>query len=345
MTSRGPRRRATLAALLIFSHLFAVTATAQAADDEGTPVSVLIGDAVAEYDAGHFQEARALFRQAHERQPTARTLRGIGMCSFELRDYVEATRSLGASLRETRRPLTSEQKRHAELLLARAHTFVGRYVIKVKPASASLFVDGHPAELESDGVLLLAFGRHQLSLRCASCAPTEKEEDITVAGGEQKTIELALAPAPPPPLADTSGGNGAGSVGGGGAGTGSGAAGGTQPGGDADASAGRSSAHIWFTGAAIAAALGAGGSAVWWYNRNKELDTCRNPMPGEQCTTESTINGQRTTALGLTIGLGAAAVASGVVAGLLWPRGEQSASAPTVACLPGNNGVSCAFRF
>ena len=55
---------------------------ARAADDDQTPVSVLIGDAVAEYDAGHFQEARALFRQAHERQPTARTLRGIGMLNY-----------------------------------------------------------------------------------------------------------------------------------------------------------------------------------------------------------------------------------------------------------------------
>ena len=92
-----------------------------------TPVSVLIGDAVAEYDAGHFQEARALFRQAHESPPTARTLRGIGMCSFELRDYVEATRSLGASLRDTRRPLTERSRNGTRrLLLARAHTFVGR---------------------------------------------------------------------------------------------------------------------------------------------------------------------------------------------------------------------------
>ena len=106
---------------------------ARAGDDDSTPVSVLIGDAVAEYDAGHYQEARALFRQAHEKQPTARTLRGIGMCSFELRDYVEASRNLSASLRETRRPLTSEQKRHADALLARANTFIGRFTVKVQP--------------------------------------------------------------------------------------------------------------------------------------------------------------------------------------------------------------------
>jgi hypothetical protein len=267
------------------------------------------------------------------------------MCSFELRDYVEATRSLAASLRETRRPLTSEQKRHAELLLARAYTFVGRYTIKMKPAGASLFVDGHPAELEADGMLLLAFGRHQLSLRCASCAPTEKDEEINVSGGEQRTIELALAPAPPTPPPDTSGN---GTAGNGSGGAGNGLAGGlTQPGGDTDVSAGRSSSHLWFMGGAIAAALGAGGSALWWRNRQNELDACRTGEIGGtmECTSEATIVGQRRTAIGLTIGLGAAAVVSGVVAGLLWPHSEQSASSPTVACLPGNNMVSCAFRF
>jgi len=207
MTSRHTRGRlALIAALVAFSG-----AAARAADDD-TPVAVLIGDAVAEYDAGHYQEARALFRQAHDKVPTARTLRGIGMASFELRDYVEAARALGASLRDQRRPLTPEQKRHAEALLARANTFVGRFTVKIKPESASLFVDGRPADVEPDGVVLLAFGRHQLSLRCASCAPAEKDEDVEVSGGEHKTIELALAPAPPP--GDLAGGAGAGATGG-----------------------------------------------------------------------------------------------------------------------------------
>jgi hypothetical protein len=236
MTFSLTRRHAAFVVLLVVS---GSAASARAADDDSTPVSVLIGDAVAEYDAGHFQEARALFRQAHERSPTARTLRGIGMCSFELRDYVEAARSLAASLRDQRRPLTSEQKRHAEALLARTNTFIGRFSVKVKPTGASLFVDGHPAELEPDGGLLLAFGRHQLSLRCPSCAPTEKDEEINVAGGEHKEVELALAPAPPPAPRDTAGGSGTGT--GTAAGTGIGIVsppGGTEPGAE------RGSAHI-----------------------------------------------------------------------------------------------------
>ena len=334
MTFELTRPRVAFVALLI---TFAAGASAARAADEDTPVSVLIGDAVAEYDAGHFQEARALFRQAHEKSPTARTLRGIGMCSFELRDYVEATRALTASLRDQRRPLTAEQKRHAEALLARAHTFVGRFSVHVKPADASLFVDGHPAELEPDGVLLLPFGRHQLSLRCASCAPAEKDEDVDVSGGEHKEIELALAPAPAPATAsgDTAG---------------TGAAGGTvtQPGGERDASADRGHAHLWFTGAAVASALGAGGSALWWRDQQKQLDMCSDALArGDTCTGDDTVKGRRNIAMGLTIGLGAAAVATGIAAALLWPhtadRGAQTST--SMVCIPGDRMVSCAFRF
>jgi hypothetical protein len=337
MTFSDTRRQAALFVLLI---AVGAAATARAADDDTTPVSVLIGDAVAEYEAGHYQEARALFRQAHEKQPTARTLRGIGMASFELRDYVEAARALGASLRDQRRPLTPDQKKHAEALLARAHTFIGRFSVKFKPETASLFVDGHPAEIEPDGILLLAFGRHQLSLRCASCAPTEKDEDVEVSGGEHKTIELVLAPAPPAATADMTGG---------GAGAASGATGSTivvHPAGEHDVAVEASHAHVWLAGGAVVAALGAGGSALWWRDQQHQLDIChKNATATHVCDSESDITTQRKVAIGLTIGLGAAAVISGVAAALLWPRGEHDAAAPTVACVPTNNMVSCAFRF
>jgi hypothetical protein len=263
------------------------------------------------------------------------------MCSFELRDYVEATRALAASLRDQRRPLTAEQKRHAEALLARAHTFVGRFNVHVKPANASLFVDGHPAELEPDGVLLLSFGRHQLSLRCASCAPAEKDEDVDVSGGERRDIELALAPAlPTAPLTATGDAAGAGSSGG--------AA--TQPGGERDTSLERGHAHLWFTGAAVAAALGAGGSALWWRDQQKQLDMCSDALArGDMCTGDDTVKGRRNIAMGLTIGLGAVAVGTGIAAALLWPHaaegGSQTSTSTSLACIPGDRMVSCAFRF
>ena len=333
------RRLVAIAWVMISVGGASAARAADKSDDEATPVSVLIGDAVAEYDAGHFQEARALFRQAHEKSPTARTLRGIGMCSFELRDYVEAARALGASLRDQRRPLTSEQKRHAEALLARAHTFIGRFTVHVKPANASLFVDGHPAELEPDGVLLLPFGRHQLSLRCASCAPAEKDEDIEVSGGEHKDLDLVLAPAPAtaaPGSGDSAGvGTGTGNAGGGA---------GSQPGGDRDTASDRGHAHLWFMGGAIAAALGAGGSALWWRDQQHQLDLCQEA--GNRCTSgQSTVEARRNIALGTTIGLGAAAVAGAIASALLWPHAAPDQPAAAMICLPGDKMVTCAIRF
>jgi hypothetical protein len=343
MTFNFARRRpAAFFALLIG---LSAAANARAADDE-TPVSVLIGDAVAEYEAGHYQEARALFRQAHDKSPTARTLRGIGMASFELRDYVEAVRALAASLRDQRRPLTAEQKRHAEALLARASTFVGRFTMKLKPAGASLFVDGRPAELEPENVLLLPFGRHQLSLRCASCSPAEKDEDIVVTGGERKDIELALATAPPTTAStpDTSGGAGGTALGGG-------PAGGTvtQPGGAGATTAERGTAHLWLAGLAGAAALGAGGTALWWREEEKEIDLCNQaeaPGAGGTCEGRQEVEDRRKLAIGATIGLGAVAVIGAAFAAILWSRPEKSESTTSnVACGIGKNSVSCAFRF
>jgi hypothetical protein len=298
-----------------------------------TPAAQLIADAVSEYEAGRYDEARALFRLAHEKAPTARTLRGLGMASFELRDYVEAARSLAGALREERRPLTDEQRRQVEGLLARAETFVGRFSPQVRPANVDFLVDGRPTSREADGSLLLGFGHHRITARCASCSPGEKAVEVEVLGGEHKPIEIAFdGPAEPGPVSPSlspqmSAGPGAAAV--------------DQP---AAAVNANRAALWWWGGAAVAGVLGATVSALWWVDRNHELDSCR--AAGDRCQNESTVADQRNVAIGLTVGLGAAAVASGIVAGLLWHRheGETVASQP-VACSAGKGMVSCAIRF
>jgi len=309
---------------------------ARAADkavDADTPAAQLIADAVTEYDAGRYDEARALFRLAHQKAPTARTLRGIGMASFELRDYVEAAHTLAGALREERRPLTEEQRGQVEGLLARAETFIGRFSPQVRPASAELFVDGQVAPREPDGSLLLGFGHHRITARCASCAPTEKVVEVEVAGGERKEIEIAFAPtaesgsgAPNLSLTDASRSA---------AGQSDDAAAGVGPGGGG-------ATRWWWAGAAVVGAVGATVGGIWWADRAGELDTCR--MAGDRCKNESTVADQRDVAIGVTVGLGAAAIASGIVAALVWHR-HDVVSSPQVACLGGKGTVSCAIRF
>jgi len=101
--------KATLVLVLIavsFDAWAAPGSSREAAPGETQAYRALINDAAAEYDAKHFAEARALFRRAHELEPSARTWRGMGMAAFELRDYVKSLRALEASLVDSRLPLS-----------------------------------------------------------------------------------------------------------------------------------------------------------------------------------------------------------------------------------------------
>src|SRR6185436_3881290 len=71
----------------------------------------VVARAVAEFDGGRWAEARSLFLQAHALWPSARTLRTLGMTSFELRNYARALEELETSLRDERRPLPDDQRR------------------------------------------------------------------------------------------------------------------------------------------------------------------------------------------------------------------------------------------
>jgi hypothetical protein len=331
MTSRGSLPAAVIAAAIgaLIVHFAPTARAADAANapDPSTPASELIGDAVGEYDAGRYEEARALFRRAHEKAPTARTLRGIGMASFELRDYVEATHALSAALAEKRRPLTDEQRQQVQGLLARAETFVGRFALRLDPADALVLVDGQPAAREPDGALLVAFGHHRITARCPKCAPPEKNVEVEVLGGERRDLELALAapttPAGPGASGDT----------------------GSSPSlivNRPDEGAGRRTAAVWWGGVSAAALVGTAASAVWWGNRAHELDTCHAAQ--DRCKNESTLSTERGVAIGMTLGLGAAAVTSGIVAAILWPRSDRPGGVP-VACVLGKETVSCAIQF
>jgi hypothetical protein len=309
------------------------SARAAGEDDAGgdwAAVQTLIADAVAEYDAGHFQEARALFRRAQQQSPSARTLRGIGMASFELREYVEATRALTEALREQRHALSAEQRQHVQGLLARADAYVGHFALRLRPASATVVVDDLPAEVDADGTLLLPFGRHHLIARCPTCTPSERE--IEVSGGERQILEIALEPLAPPRLTVEPPATVRTTV--------------VPPIERVEAPAPkRSHAAYWVGGAALLSAGGTVAGALWWLNRSNELDTCRNAIgAGNACPNESTLSAQRNAAAGVTLGLGAAAVTTTIAATILWSH-RTPATEQKLACGGSFKEVFCALRF
>ena len=286
-----------------------------------------IKDGVAEYDARHFEEARSLFRRAHEMSPNARTFRGMGMTSFELRDYVSAVHNLTAALREQRKTLSTEQRKDAQDLLDRSRMFVDVCTLTVTPKDARIAIDAHTPEFEPDGTLLLGFGAH--SLEVSAPGKATRSISFSIRGGEHRELSITLEQASVPGLrfadpatpqiataakpSSTSGSNRA------------------------------AAAWLWAGGAA---ALVAGGGAVYWARQNSELSSCVNPAPGFACTDESAIKRQWEISLGATVVTGAAALTMALIGVLSWKSGPSPAKKHSALdCAVSPFGITCGRAF
>ena len=294
---------------------------------QGAAYRKAIKEGVAEYEARHFEEARSLFRRAHELNPNARTFRGLGMTSFELRDYVAAVRNLSAALRDEHKPLSPEQRTDAQELLERSRMFVDVYTLKVTPREARVLVDGRAPEFEPDGTLLFGFGTHTVEVKATGM--TSRSLAVNVRGGDRKELALALEPAPaarpstPPPTPPAQ------------------VAVKAPP--AAEISNGGPLAWILAGGGTALLASGAG---VYWAIQSSELDTCHHPPPGQRCTSESDIIRQRNIAIGATIGAGAAAVTMALIGILSWQSEPATAAKPTaLVCTPSPLGITCGGTF
>ncbi len=160
---------------------------------EPTGYRELISEALIEYEARHFEEARALFQRAHRLFPNARTMRGQGMAEFELRNYGNAVHCFESALVSKQRPLDGALRAETEQLLERAQRFVARVRLDLKPGSASVLVDGTLLRVESGSVLLLSVGNHTLEIRADAYQPAQRM--VSVQGGEEQVLEVVLLPA------------------------------------------------------------------------------------------------------------------------------------------------------
>lgn len=153
----------------------------------------LVRNALAEFDAKNWAEARELFLQAHAAQPSARTLRGLGMVAFEMQDYVEARGQLTAALRDLRRPLEGALRTETEALLARTRQLIGRARVTLQPPNAALRLDGKRIDLPASRELWMKAGGHVLVAE-ASGHHTQRVE-LDVLGGDDLHLEVQLQPA------------------------------------------------------------------------------------------------------------------------------------------------------
>ncbi|MFI5309189.1 MAG: hypothetical protein ACHQ53_17670 [Polyangiales bacterium] len=163
---------------------------AAAAPAQTSEYDDLVLRALAAYDAGHWDEARRLFERAHGIDPTARTLRTIGMAAFNQRDFVAALQNLEAALLDPRKPLTDEQREHVQGLIDSANREVGRFRLHLQPSTASLTVDGKSPTLVGKDELVLLPGRHELRASAEGYAPYTRSLDVQAQ--DRAPLELSL---------------------------------------------------------------------------------------------------------------------------------------------------------
>jgi tetratricopeptide (TPR) repeat protein len=145
--------------------------------------------ALQQFDQGRYAEAGALFERAHQLFPNARTLWGLGLVAFEDRDYVGAVMHLEASLTDARRPLAAAQRTQAEKALKESWEFVAGYQLHLEPSTANLRVDGNPAQMARD-LLLMNPGSHELVVDAPQYRQVTRR--IEARSGERSDLSVEL---------------------------------------------------------------------------------------------------------------------------------------------------------
>ncbi len=191
MTSeRALSRLIGLAPLLALALASAWPSTARAQPS----FEATVRDALAEFEAGRWVEARTLFLQAHAIRPSAEALRMAGNASYEAREYVLAVELLEQAIAEREHPLREDRAALARDALEAANRFVGRLSI-VAPAGARVLVDG--VERDASAPLLLPRAEHELEVSAVGFA-THRE--LVTLDGETRTVNVLLRPAASQPL-------------------------------------------------------------------------------------------------------------------------------------------------
>lgn len=156
--------------------------------------------ALSELELGNYVEANAQFERAHRLNPSARTLRGLGIVAFELKRYPEAEQLLVQALDDPRRPLEGEMKSQTEELLARTRNYLGTLKLSGVPSSARLLIDDQQVPLKEDLSYRLPLGEHRLKASAEGHEPARRRfrihsEQVTELQLDMPPLTATAAPA------------------------------------------------------------------------------------------------------------------------------------------------------
>lgn len=163
-----------------------------ASDLDSSEYTRTIERAVERFRTRDWNRARELFLVAHKLDPSARTLRGIGLTDFESGHYAVAVAELEAALTDTRKPLDAQQRIEVQAVIAHARGFAGNLEIQITPDGASVTIDG--LKVSGDSFSLDA-GEHVL--RASAPGYVEAEQTVRVLAADLTRAVLTLEPIAP----------------------------------------------------------------------------------------------------------------------------------------------------
>lgn len=180
-----PYKRYAAAALIGMSALS--LSRAAVAGDENDPRSHL-ERGYEEFQLGDFAEALALFETSYRMRPSARVLRAIAKCQFELRHYTRSIEFAERALREKEEALSPELEADTRALRERARAFVVDVNFDLWPADAVVVVDGQA----SSPSVRLDVGTHAVHVSAAG--HTSMTSSIAVQSNSQTKWTFHLVP-------------------------------------------------------------------------------------------------------------------------------------------------------
>jgi len=160
----------------------------------------LIRKALQEYELGNWAEAKVFFSDAHTLFPNARTLRGLALTSYALRDYVQAISYFEQSLTNPVQPLSPQLQTGAREFLEQAKRFVARVKLNVEPASASLRIDDAAVTPDAGGTIQLNPGQHELVVSAPGYDTLTRRWQVEAGARSELNLQLRSQAAPAPPL-------------------------------------------------------------------------------------------------------------------------------------------------
>jgi tetratricopeptide (TPR) repeat protein len=152
----------------------------------------VVGRAVREFDAGNYPEARALFTQAHELYPNARTFLGLGLVAFELRNYGTCVENLETALSSSVKPLNDQLRQSAQDVLGKARGMIAQLNLEVSPDpdAARVLLDGVPVALAEGQALILEVGDHVVEVQASGYLSERRA--LSIVGGEKLKLSVVM---------------------------------------------------------------------------------------------------------------------------------------------------------